>query len=103
MNKQLSEIAPKITNESGEEVAFAQYLSDHAGDGELFNPTIRIREILDAALNPHTPWDEVDDYLAPITRQVLSEAAEHEDRRIHLRLALAIREAWQDLNPNIQQ
>lgn len=100
MKKKLSEVAPKIVDESGQEVSFAEFMSDQAGTGELFTPTIK--EMLDASLDPHTPWDEVDDYLVPIAHHVISEAAEHEDKRIYIRLVLAIREAWEDLSPNIQ-
>jgi len=99
MKKKLGEVAPKISDEFGNRVSFAEYMSDQSGMGELYSPTIK--EMLDASLDPHTPWDEVDDYLVPIAHHVISEAAEHEDKRIYIRLVLAIREAWEDLNPNV--
>ncbi|MED5015949.1 hypothetical protein P9847_01375 [Paenibacillus chibensis] len=99
--KTLSQLAPKIVEkESGKNIPFAEFLEDHAANGELF--TSDISAMLDSALNPHTEWNEVDDYFVPIAHQVITEAAQHEDKRIYLRLVLAIREAWQDLNLNLQ-
>lgn len=99
--KTLSQLAPKIVEkESGKEISFAQFLEEQSGMGELYEP--EIGEMLAAALNPHTSWFDALDYLVPIARGIISEAVQLDDKRIYLRLVLAIREAWQDLNPNVQ-
>ncbi|PQP89673.1 hypothetical protein [Paenibacillus sp. AR247] len=94
--KNLREVAPAIVdNETGQGVPFAQYLEEQAGTGELFNSDIGM--MLTSALSPRTDWEEVNDYLAPIVKGVLSEAVQMEDKRIYIVLVLAIKEAWQEL------
>lgn len=94
--KKMSQVAPQMLDQLGAKVSFAQYLEDQAGSGELFRA--EIGELLWLAVNPQTEWAEADEYLAPIARQIISEAVQLQDKRIYLRLVFAIREAWQELH-----
>lgn len=99
--KKLSEVAPKIIDqETREEIPFTQFLEDQAGTGELYTP--EIGEMLAAALHPHTTWTEALDYLAPIAREIISDAVQLDDKKIYLQLVTALRDAWKQLceHPN---
>lgn len=94
--KKLIELAPKIVDkETGKEIPFSEFLPGQACNGELFTPLIG--KMLEAARNPETSWQEADDFLAPIAREIISEAVQLEDKRIYCKLVAALREAWQSL------
>lgn len=102
--QKLSEVFPKIIDqETREEIPFAQFLEDQAGTGELYTP--EIGKMLAAALHPQTEWTEALDYLAPIAREIISEAVQLDDKMIYLQLVTALLDAWQKLceNPNIDK
>lgn len=94
--KKLNELAPNIVEvETGEEIPFKEFLADQGGNGELFTPLIG--QMLAAALDPETGWHEADDLLAPIAREIISEAVQLNDKRIYRHLVASLREAWQGL------
>lgn len=94
--KKLNDLAPKIVEtETGREIPFEEYLADQAGNGELFTPLIG--KMLEVAASPLTSWQEADDLLAPIAREIISEAVQLDDKRIYRHLVAALQEAWQGL------
>jgi hypothetical protein len=97
----LSELAPKIfVRETGTAISFAEYLEDQAANGELYTPTIK--EMLTAALDPNTEWATADDLLAPIAREIISEAIQLNDKTIYIQLANFLLETWEQLaNVNV--
>lgn len=92
----LNELAPKIVElETRKEIPFKEFLEEQACNGELYTPLIG--KMLAAASDPSTSWQEADDFLAPIARQIISEAVELDDKSIYRQLVAALRAAWQQL------
>lgn len=94
--KKLTELAPKIVEkETGKEIPFSEFLPGQACNGELFTPLIA--KMLVAARDLEASWQEADDFLAPIAREIISEAVQLNDKSIYLKLVAALQEAWQSL------
>lgn len=89
----LAAIAPNITQE-GRQIPFGEFLSDQAPNDELYEGYIS--DILKVAQDPNVEWVEVIDYVAPIAREVLSEAVQT-DVNIYLELVQAISSAREKL------
>ncbi|SDC69071.1 hypothetical protein SAMN02799630_01194 [Paenibacillus sp. UNCCL117] len=93
LKTKIKELVGTITFDS-KPITFAEFLSEMAGSGELFN--MFTEDVLDTMVNPNAFWGDVDDYMAPIAHQVLNEASEL-DRDLYLSLAKTIQHAYQHL------
>lgn len=91
--KRMKDLVGKITSE-GRELPFREYMEEMSGSGVLLDDYIE--EIIEASLNKETSWDEVMDYLGPITTELLIELVQ-EDKETYYELSTSIKSAYQKI------
>lgn len=96
MKKKLKDFIGDISSD-GEKISFKQFIEELSGNHEIYKGDYSF--ILDMA--PNAEWDEVDDYISPFIKQIISDAVEI-DREIYLEIINATKKAYNKIQEKLK-